>query len=779
MLRKSLLLLVLVPMLALAHVDTMWVRQYYDSLHSGTTWLNRATDIQADSHGNAYLCGVATTGGPGWAVSSLFLAKYNQWGDTAWTRAFSGSGHGYWGDDIAHAITLEGDSFVYFVGAYDIAVGGDTNEFAMAWEKFDSSGAEKWRKHMDRPGDDIGFDIARGKFGDLYICGTCWTDSFNGLSKFLVARINPSDGDTIWTRSYILDTAAAYHKKHAQDRHPDFYDDYVDYDNCATALAIDSSNGDIVVTGFGLDPNYEREVWTMKFNPSGTRIWEKTFHNLSTFYHDDDVGFDVIVANDSNIYVAGFDYLETDLLEEAWNFAVIRYDQNGTRLDVVSLDGDEADDFATTVCLDNASPQNVYVTGCMDLLSGMRMVTHKFSHDLRRRWGNHGGVWGRALGYDDYGYDIFYKNGRVYVTGNDDKDLTVVCYSDASQIPPDTIWTFNYSADTLPDLGTAIWVNDSDHVYVGGQSNRIPVGVNAWSSIFTGRFFYPERDVGIDTILYPVGIISESTVVYPRIQITNYGNAFTACSVHVVIDSTPGHPVYDIIETVAVPFGSTVIDTFTNGWTATPVDTYDITANTILADDINPTNDTANGNFIVLAKPSVTVTVPNGGEVWPVNSAQTITCTHSGGTAITDSIFYSTDGGATWIFQFKEAAANTHTWNVPDTPTEHARIRIVAFNVAGTAHDESDSDFIILGRPSVTLTVPNGGEVWPVNSVQTITCTHGSGPADADSVFYSTNGGATWIFQFEDTAANSHTWNVPDTPTEHARIRIVAINAAG
>ncbi len=189
--------------------------------------------------------------------------------------------------------------------------------------------------------------------------------------------------------------------------------------------------------------------------------------------------------------------------------------------------------------------------------------------------------------------------------------------------------------------------------------------------------------------------------------------------------------------------------------------------------------DASDADFTISQPPTVVVIMPNGGEVWPANSVQTISCEHGGSPAETDSIELSTDGGASWLFQLKEAAANVHTWTVPSLPTERARIRIIALNSEGSGEDQSDADFAIVAPPTVSVTAPNGGEVWPIGQTRTISCVHGGGPAVTDSVELSTDGGATWLFQFKEAAADNHQWQVPDAPTTQARVKVVAINDQG
>jgi len=181
-----------------------------------------------------------------------------------------------------------------------------------------------------------------------------------------------------------------------------------------------------------------------------------------------------------------------------------------------------------------------------------------------------------------------------------------------------------------------------------------------------------------------------------------------------------------------------------------------------------------------LTQPNVTITRPHGGESWVANTDELVTWDNSGGASDYDSLWYSRDGVA-WTPIGEVISGNSYLWHVLNDPTTTARIRILSRNSVGASSDTSALFSITstLLPPTVTVTAPNGGEVWQAGSAQTITCTHSGGTAATDSVGYSTDGGATWVFQFKQPAADAHLWVVPATPTARARVQVCAGNAAG
>jgi hypothetical protein len=120
--------------------------------------------------------------------------------------------------------------------------------------------------------------------------------------------------------------------------------------------------------------------------------------------------------------------------------------------------------------------------------------------------------------------------------------------------------------------------------------------------------------------------------------------------------------------------------------------------------------DDRDGNYEIYYKrdptgnpaPTVTVTAPNGGEVWSVGSTRSINWAHGGGVADRDSIWYSTNNGSTWSFVAeKYPAATTHSWLVPNPPTTQALVKVKAVNQFGSTTDQSDAVFTIgtTGQP--------------------------------------------------------------------------------
>jgi len=158
--------------------------------------------------------------------------------------------------------------------------------------------------------------------------------------------------------------------------------------------------------------------------------------------------------------------------------------------------------------------------------------------------------------------------------------------------------------------------------------------------------------------------------------------------------------------------------------------------------------------------------------VWIVNSLHNITWTYSDFTGNV-KLEYSTDSGSNWT-AINASAANTGTypWTVPNAPSRFCRVRVSDAS-DGAPADMSNADFEIAPETEeVTVTSPNGGESWVVNSSQTIAW-NGSSIIPNVRIYYSVDNGTSWTLITSSTPNDgSFPWTVPAQFTAQGRIKI-------
>jgi hypothetical protein len=96
---------------------------------------------------------------------------------------------------------------------------------------------------------------------------------------------------------------------------------------------------------------------------------------------------------------------------------------------------------------------------------------------------------------------------------------------------------------------------------------------------------------------------------------------------------------------------------------------------------------------------AITVTAPNGGEIWGVSTMQNITWTSSGVADV--KIELSTDDGSNWTDIITSTpSSGTYNWTVPNTPSTQCLVRIVDTSNPSIV-DESNAVFTIEVVPGV------------------------------------------------------------------------------
>jgi hypothetical protein len=183
-------------------------------------------------------------------------------------------------------------------------------------------------------------------------------------------------------------------------------------------------------------------------------------------------------------------------------------------------------------------------------------------------------------------------------------------------------------------------------------------------------------------------------------------------------------------------------------------------------------SDVSNAVFTI-APQVITVTAPNGGENWQAGTSHNITWTSSCFTG-TVKIEYSTNYGLSWNSVVTSTANDgTHSWVVPNTPSDSCLVRVSA-EASGVPNDISNSMFTISPPPpdQLTITSPNGGENWFTGSIHNITWTSQGTISDV-KLEYSIDGGVNWLSVIASTTNDgSYSWTIPDTPSDSCLVKI-------
>jgi len=192
------------------------------------------------------------------------------------------------------------------------------------------------------------------------------------------------------------------------------------------------------------------------------------------------------------------------------------------------------------------------------------------------------------------------------------------------------------------------------------------------------------------------------------------------------------------------------------------------------SDSGNPA-DYSNSTFTIVPSgglETIEITSPNGGETLTGNTNHEITWTSS---TTFDSVDIEYYDGSDWnVVVTGTEDDGSYTWNVPSISTSKAQIWIKGWSSINNPTDYSDSTFTIIAQlpGSITVTSPNGGEVWAKNSTENITWTS-SGEVGNVKISYSTNNGVDWNNIVSSTANDgSYPWTLPNTISDNCLVKI-------
>ena len=162
----------------------------------------------------------------------------------------------------------------------------------------------------------------------------------------------------------------------------------------------------------------------------------------------------------------------------------------------------------------------------------------------------------------------------------------------------------------------------------------------------------------------------------------------------------------------------------------------------------------------------LSVTSPNGGEIWESGTSHAITWKGTSGPV---RIEYSTDDAATWTTITPSTPNDgSYDWIVPATPSPLCRVRI-SESGDGSPVDSSDGTFTITG---FRVTSPYGGEQWMAGSAQTITWTS-AGSYPTVNIELSADNGSSWSPITASTSnTGSYPWTVPNSVSNLCLIRV-------
>lgn len=380
-----------------------WVNRYSATVSS----YDIAHAIAIDKDGFIYVTGESNY--------DYLTIKYSSAGDTIWTRRYNGP---RFGKDVPYAITLDDTGNVYITGESEGSTGthGIFEDYATI--KYSTDGAFKWVARYNGPAGDYdrANSIGLDEFGNVYVTGTSdGGSSGSGDPHFDYATIKYNNAGTLqWVRRYNGTSNSSDEAKQ---------------------LKLDIS-GNIVVTGSSINSGSYDDYLTIKYSPEGDTLWISKYDGTGD---NTDIANSLSIDDFGNTFVTGKSFGGS---VNDFDIVTIKYDVFGDSVWVRRYNG-EANDIDEGIGLAVDKTGNVFVAGySIGVTTAFDYTTIKYSDTGSEEWvikyTN-----GSAAGSSDEPTNIRVDFGRIYITGMSALDYATVKYvqtptsvgSTSSQIP--------------------------------------------------------------------------------------------------------------------------------------------------------------------------------------------------------------------------------------------------------------------------------------------------------------------------------------------------------
>ena len=444
--------------------------------------------------------------------------------------------------------------------------------------RFDSLGNKLWSRtfydpqHGDGTDDDVAFDVAVAKNGNIYVGGITYANQGNRDDFDAAIAEFDSSGNLLNYRVRNYSTTDAG-------------------DDAIFSVTLDDSTPqNVYATGKLEDPNFGDQTLTFKLGSDLSRRWD----TLGVLWGGtgDEAGY-CVYYNKGRVYVAGrrgigtggatddiavLCYRAANPADTAWT-----YWYNGP---------DNGEDFATTVYATDSN--NVYVGGQCARSTGGADWSSMFVARLFYRWPDAAAVQIiRPTGTVPVGTS-YQPIARVQNVGTTiatfNTHMSITGPANYSDNVTNTAMRPGASAD---DTFPSNWTGAIPGKYMVRCSVYLAGDTNHTNDVAVDSVFVQGGDVSVRAIYAPTGVVEYGTSVTPRCSVYNFSSwALYGVPVYMQIGGYLDNTTVDL-----APNGS-AIASFVN-WSAAPPGSHGVVSFTLMSGDENVHNDTATGTVWV------------------------------------------------------------------------------------------------------------------------------------------------------------------------------------
>ncbi len=318
----------------------LWVRRY----NGPGNGHDAATALAVDLKGNVYVTGGSLGADSGYDFVTI---KYSPSGERLWLRRYNRVGNGH---DAATALAVDPKGNVYATGSTEEnGVGEDYCNYATV--KYSAGGKLLWAKTYNGPGNrhDAACAIGVDLQGNAYVTGGSAGADYIDYADYATIKYDPG-GKQLWVRRYNGPG------KDADQPH---------------ALVVDGE-GNAYVTGDSVGAGTSHDYATVKYDPTGKRLWVRRYNGP---LNDSENPSALALDAKGNVYVTG----ASSGKGSSSDYTTLKYSPSGERLWLKRYNNPE-DGWDGARCIAVDADEHVYVTGSSFRVgSGNDYVTIKYN----------------------------------------------------------------------------------------------------------------------------------------------------------------------------------------------------------------------------------------------------------------------------------------------------------------------------------------------------------------------------------------------------------------
>ncbi|MEX1003623.1 MAG: S8 family serine peptidase [Crocinitomicaceae bacterium] len=302
----------------------------------------------------------------------IVLVYHKSNGNLEWSYKWDGQESGI---DIPADIIVDDNENTYICGGTEDSFG--YSDFGII--RLDPGGNLDWDRYYD---DNELYDAASEleflENGDL--CVTGGSNYSSGVWNIVVLELDPNDGSSV-AESQSTSSNVAFVE--------------------VTAMTSDSSNN-IYVTGY--TDNTGRDVHTVKFDSTLSEEWVVDYDG-----GNEDEGRDIAVDTDGNVYVVG----HTQISSSEYNFLTLKYNSSGTLIWDEEYGNVEDSEQARGEAIELDNDEDLFVTGTV--IQGNRESIDLLKYNSSGEIKLHKSIYSDSTDYN--AFDMNIDGQTIYITG--------------------------------------------------------------------------------------------------------------------------------------------------------------------------------------------------------------------------------------------------------------------------------------------------------------------------------------------------------------------------